>query len=416
MPLPATLIADLQSLLPPAAVVADPAHLPAYGTDFWAPRGVPGVVVRPQSPTDVCTTLRFAATHGLPVVPRAAGTNIGAGFLPTPDRLLLDLRSLNRILAIDVERREAVVEPGVLNGTLQAHLAPFGLCFSPDPASAPIATIGGNIAENAGGPHCLKYGVTVHHVASLACALPDGALVRFRADDPGPDLLGLLIGSEGTLGVVTEATLRLRPLPAVTHTLLAVFDHAEAATAAVSATLAAGILPAALEFFDQAAARLFEAFAPSGYPTDAAALLLVDLEGSAADVAQERPRVEALLASSAREIRRAEDAVTRAALWRGRLQAGQALQASGWDYVICDTTVPRPAIPAMQQAATAIAQQHGLRLLTQGHAGDGNIPPSAALPSPERPAGGGGARRGRCAHRRRPRPRGHADGRTWRGQ
>lgn len=375
MAITAGLVADLRAALSAGALVTAAGELPAYGHDWWAQRGVPGVAVRAASAEDVAATLRYAAQHGVAVVPRAAGTNVSAGFLPTPECILLDLRTLNRVLSIDPERREAVVQPGVINGALNRDLAPLGLHFSPDPASAAFSSIGGNIAENAGGPHCLKYGVTVHHVNGIEAVLTGGDRIRLGAGDTGPDLLGVLIGSEGTLAIVTEATLSLRPLPPVTRTLFAIFDDAEAAAEAVSATIAAGVIPAALEYCDGSAATMFEEYAPAGYPTDAAAVLLVDLDGEADEVARDLAATEAILRRGAREVRRSDDEATRAGLWRGRLQGAQALISSGRGYFICDTTVPRERIPAMQRAVTAIAARHKLLIPTLGHAGDGNIHP-----------------------------------------
>jgi len=369
---------DLAPMLSPGALITDPRLLPEYGRDFWAQRGIPGAVVRPHHTEDVVATLRFAQERGIPVVPRAAGTNIGAGFLPAPDRVLLDLRAMNRVLHLDPERRLATVQPGLLNGALQEQLAPLGLCYSPDPASAPLSSIGGNIAENAGGPHCLKYGVTFHHVTGVECVLPGGRVVQLNADDSGPDLLGVLIGSEGTLAVVTEARLALRPLPPVIRTLLAVFDRAEDAAEAVSAIIAAGVAPAALEFFDRAAVALFESHQPTGYPMDAEALILVDVDGTADQVTHELPLVEAELRRHAREVRRADTPEARAALWRGRLHAGQAKADSAYDYFIGDTTVPRHQIPAMLCAIQAVADHWNLPILTLGHAGDGNLHPTIA--------------------------------------
>jgi len=366
---------DLRPLLSPDALVTDAAALPAYGHDFWTQRGTPGIVVRAARAEDVIATLRYAAACGIPVVARAAGTNVSAGFLPTPERIMLDLRPMHRVLTIDTERREAVVQPGVINGDLNARLAPLGFCFSPDPGSAAISSIGGNIAENAGGMHCLKYGVTDDHVVAVACALIGGDMMRFAADDTGPDLLGLLIGSEGTLGIVTEATVALRPLPAVTRTLLAVFDDADDAAAAVSATIAAGIIPAAMEFFDRPAVGFFDAFSPSGYPKEGEAFLLIDLDGSAGEVAEEMADLEPILRRGARTVHRADDEAARAALWKPRIEGALALVASGRGFFICDTTVPRERIPEMQRAVVAIGQRSGLQMLTLGHAGDGNIHP-----------------------------------------
>jgi len=369
---------DLARVLSSGALITDPRVLPEYGRDFWAQRGIPGAVVRPSRTEDVVATLQFAQERGIPVVPRAAGTNIGAGFLPASDRLLLDLRAMHRVLHLDPERRLVTVQPGLLNGALQEQLVPLGLCYSPDPASAPLSSIGGNIAENAGGPHCLKYGVTFHHVAGIECVLPGGRVMQLNAEDDGPDLLGVLIGSEGTLAVVTEARLALRPLPPVIRTLLAAFDRAEDAAEAVSAIIAAGVVPAALEFFDRAAVALFESHEPTGYPTDADALILVDVDGSAEEVAHELPLVEAELRRHAREVRRADTPQARAALWRGRLHAGQAKADSACDYFIGDTTVPRQQIPAMLRAIRAVAERRQLHILTLGHAGDGNLHPTIA--------------------------------------
>jgi glycolate oxidase len=290
----ASIAADLRARIS-GSLVTDPDLLPGFGEDFLENRGTPAVVVRPAHAEDVSATLRYAAERGIALVPRAAGTNVAAAFLPTPERIMLDLRGLNRILVVDHQARRAVVQPGVINGDLNAHLATHGLFYAPDPASAAISSIGGNLATNAGGIHCLKYGVTVHHVQAATWVLPDGHTLSFDAADAGPDLPGVLIGSEGTLGIVTEATVRLTPIPAVTRTLLAVFDRTEDAVEAVSATIAAGLVPAAMEYWERAVTEIIEAYEPTGYPTDAAAILLVDLDGDLETVADELRRVAAIL-------------------------------------------------------------------------------------------------------------------------
>ena len=375
MPISESMIRDLHARVSPGAVVADRAAVVDAGRDFWSQRGIPGVVVRACSVHDVAATLQFAQASGIAVVPRGAGTNVGGGFLPTEERILLDLREMNRVLRIDPEERIALVEPGLLNGALQDQLEPYGLCFSPDPASARLSSIGGNIAENSGGPHCLKHGVTVHHVAEVDCVLMGGDVVRLGADDRGPDLLGVTIGSEGTLAVVTQARLRLRPLPAATSSLLAVFDDVEAAIEAVSAILNAGVIPAALEFMDHTRCQVADTMAPTGYPIDAGAILLIDLEGSEADVEAQMVSIEPRLRRRAREVRRADDPQARATLWRGRLQIGQAILTSGRAFYIGDTTVPRERIPLMQRAVRVLAERYRLDVFTTGHAGDGNIHP-----------------------------------------
>jgi FAD/FMN-containing dehydrogenase len=304
-----SITSDLTRYLSHGALLSDPTELPAYGSDFWGQRGTPGVVVRAAHTQDIVETLRYAAARGIPVIPRAAGTNGSAGFLPTSASILLDLRRLNRVRHIDPELREAIVEPGVLNGDLQAQLAPLGFRYSPDPASAPISTIGGNIAENAGGPRCLKYGVTFHHVHGVECVLANGDMLQLNALDTGPDLLGVIIGSEGTLGVVTQARLKLSPLPQATRTLLASFDQPEKAVTLVSSILATGILPATIEYLDQQAIRLFESYAPTGYPLDAA-VLIIDVDGSPEEVEHDIAAIEHIVRVTAREVRRAEDEAT----------------------------------------------------------------------------------------------------------
>lgn len=369
------LVADLRQVLAPGMVIMEPEDLLVSGQDFRGQRGLPDVVVRPHDAAEVVATLRYAADHGVPVIPRAAGTNFAASFLPNPEQILLDLRAMHRVLRVDPERGEVAVQPGVINGDLNAQLVPLGLCYSPDPASSPISSLGGNIATNAGGPRCLKYGVTFHHVSALECVLMGGDTLRLRADDAGPDLLGVVIGSEGTLGIATEATLRLRPLPEETRTLLAVFGDASAAAQAVFTILATGVVPAALEYADAAAIAMFDHYAPTGYPAGAGALLLVDLDGTAEEVASDLSVVEAVLQQASRDVRRADDASTRAELWRGRLHAAHAIVATGQQSLTCDTTVPPSRIPALHQAITTIAQHHHLAIPTLGHAGDGNLHP-----------------------------------------
>ena len=373
----AALAHDLQGLIGAQPLVTDPAELPAYGEDFLENRGTPGVVVRPTRAEEVAAIMRYAAERGIAVVPRAAGTNVAAAFLPTPERIMLDFRWMNRVRSVDPERRLAVVEPGVINGDLNASLSTLGLFYAPDPASAAMSTIGGNLATNAGGLHCLKYGVTVHHVQAATWVLPDGQVLHLDADGPGADLLGVLIGSEGTLGAVTEATLRLTPIPPLTRTLLGVFDRTEDAVEAVSATIAAGLLPAAMEYWERAVTEIIEAYDPTGYPTDAAALVLVDLDGSADEVAEDLSRVETILSRTAREVFRADDELTRTALWRGRRNAAPALTSGGRRVYFGDITVPRECLPGIERWIPAIAARRGLTIVNVGHIGDGNFHPTA---------------------------------------
>lgn len=370
----AALIADLRRLVGGAAVLTDAEAVTAAGTDFVGPRGAFGAVLRPGSAAQVAAVLDFAAVRGLAVAPRAAGTNLCGGFVPGPESLALDMSAMSRLLEVDVEARRAVVEPGLLNGDLQAALAPHGLCFSPDPASAPISTVGGNIAENAGGPGCLKYGVTFHHVAAVDVALTDGRVLTL-GDGDAADLLGVVIGSEGTLGVITRAILRLRPVATDRWTALAAFDTVEAAAAAASAVIAAGIVPSALEFCDARQVELCEAIRPSGYPREAAAILFAEVDGSAEEVAADALAMEAALRRFDPEIRVAATPAERTALWAGRLAAAHAYRATGKRFFICDVSVPRQRFPAMISRARTIAANLGLDLATVAHAGDGNVHP-----------------------------------------
>ncbi|HET7664729.1 MAG TPA: FAD-binding protein, partial [Mycobacterium sp.] len=331
---------DLRRLIGSDAVLTDEAARIAAGTDFVTQRGVPVAVARPTSSDQVAALLRYATGHGMAIVPRGAATNLCAAIAPGDDALVLDLAGMARILDIDVGARRAVVEPGVVNADLKAAAAPHHLGYAPDPASAPISTIGGNVAANAGGPACIKYGVTFHHVRALDVALADGRVITL-SDDDEIDLLGVVIGSEGILGVVTRAVLNLTPIPAARWTALASFDRVEEAAHAVSEIIAAGILPAALELCDKRAIDIMEAYLPSGYPTDKAAMLIVELDGAADDVARDTPALEHILRRCDRGLRTAADEKERAALWAGRLATGFAVRAVGKEYYICDSTVPR---------------------------------------------------------------------------
>jgi glycolate oxidase len=369
------LVADLRRLIGADLVLTDEAACVAAGTDFVTRRGVPGAVARPVSGEQVAALVGFAAERGVGVVARGAGTNLAAGMAPNDDSLVLDLTGMDRILDIDAQSRRAIVEPGVINADLKSAVAPAGLAYAPDPASTPISTIGGNIAENAGGPGCIKYGVTFHHVVALEVALADGRLVTFRDDDE-VDLLGVMIGSEGTLGVVTRATLNLLPLPAARWTALAAFDRVEDAALTVSEIIAAGILPAALEICDRRTIELCEAYLPCGYPTDREAILFAELDGDPDEVARDAADLERVLRRWHPDLRTAANDEERAALWAGRLAAIHAFKATGKEVFICDVTVPRKQLPEMVERARQIAASLGLDVATVGHAGDGNLHPT----------------------------------------
>ncbi|MCV6975247.1 FAD-binding protein [Mycobacterium bourgelatii] len=362
----------------PDAVLTDADALTERGRDYWGFGGVPGVALRPASRTEVVSVLRIAAAHHIPVVTRGGASNCSAGMMAAPDLVMLDMSAMNRVLAVDPDARTARVEAGVINADLQQQLLQYGLCFSPDPVSAPLSTVGGNIIENAGGPHALKYGVTYNHVHAVELALSDGTVVNLSADDDGPDLLGVIIGSEGTLGIVTEATVALRPIAPVTHSLMGSFASAHDAADAVADIIGTGTVPAALEWLDRAGIAGLQAFTDTGYPTDVDAIVLVDVDGTAEEVERDAATVEKVLRRKSIEVRVATDDRARERLWYGRLHAPDAVVRSGHDYFIGDVTVPRNRIPEMQEAIQQAATRHSDGLLfiaVAGHAGDGDLHP-----------------------------------------
>lgn len=360
-------------------VIVDEDTVAERGHDYWGVGGTAALVVRPRSRADIAAILRTASAHGLAVVPRGGASNCSGGMVPAHGQVLLDLSNLDRILEVDVENRRARVEPGVVNAVLQEHLAPHGLCFSPDPVSAQLATVGGNLIENAGGPHALKYGVTYNHIVAAEVALMNGATVTLRADDDGPDLLGVVIGSEGTLAVVMEVTVALRPIAEVTHSLMGAFATARQAADTISAIITTGVVPAAVEWLDRDGIAGLQQFYDTGYPLDADSIVLIDMDGSAEEVARDQAIVERVLRERATEVRVAESPAERAALWYGRLHAPDSVVQSGKGFFIGDVTVPRDRIPEMQQAIQATAARHrdGLLFIAVcGHAGDGDLHPT----------------------------------------
>jgi glycolate oxidase len=367
------------ALARPDAVVTDRDTLTAKGHDYWGFGGTPGLLLRPNSREEVVAVLRIAAAHGIHVVTRGGGSNCSGAMMPSPDRVMLDLSMMDRVLDIDPTARTARVQPGIINADLQQHLAPHGLCFSPDPVSAHLATVGGNIIENAGGPHALKYGVTYNHVLAAEVVLADGTVMHLNADAEGPDLLGVLIGSEGTLGILTEATVALRPIAPVTRSLMGSFATAHDAAETISAIIRTGTVPAAVEWLDRAGIAGLERFADSGYPTDVDAIVLIDVDGTSEQVDRDTAIVEQVLRRTAVEVRRADDEDARAKLWHGRLHLFDAVVGSGKGFFIGDVTVPRQHIPDMQEAIQAAAIRHSDALLfiaVTGHAGDGDLHPT----------------------------------------
>jgi glycolate oxidase subunit GlcD len=342
-------------------------------------------VVLPGTRDELIAIVRTLHDAAVPWVARGAGTGLSGGALAT-DSVLVVLTRLNRILSLDPLRRRAVVEPGVINARLSEAALPFGLHYAPDPSSQSACTLGGNVAENAGGPHCLKYGVTTNHVMALDVLRSDGTLARLgspQGEAWGPDLVGLFVGSEGMFGIALTITLRLEPLPPAIRTLLADFATIRGASEAVSAIIARGIVPAALEMMDQACIRAVEAsiFA-AGYPIDAGAILLVELDGQEAAVAAESEEVERLLtAHGARGVRAASSPAERARLWQGRKKAFGAAGRIAPDLLVQDAVVPRSVLPEILERIGSIGRRYELTISNVFHAGDGNLHPNISYDS-----------------------------------
>jgi glycolate oxidase len=373
-------LAQLAAIRPPLDIIADDERLKPFETDaFIAHRETPLAAVIVDSEEQVRDVVRVCAAAGVPIVSRGAGTGISGGSIPRRDGLLLVLARMRRVLALDPEGRTATLEPGVRNLHISELAQPHGLFYAPDPASQVICSIGGNVAENAGGVHCLKYGLTTHNVIGLRVVDADGEMLELggRAlDCAGYDLLALMNGSEGNLGVITQVTVRLVPLPERTETVLAAFGGVRAAAAAVGDIIGAGIVPAALEMMDRIVIEACERFMALGLPVGADALLLCEVDGSAEEAAEALARVRTLLeAAGATEVRVAEDSAERERLWKSRKGAFAALATILPDYYTIDGTIPRRCLPDVLDYVYELAREYGMIVGNVFHAGDGNIHP-----------------------------------------
>jgi glycolate oxidase subunit GlcD len=379
------LIEGLGRIVGPKWVRHRRAELRTYTMDGLPTReSYPGVVVMPGTAAQVREIVRLLHLTDVPFVARGAGTGLSGGAVADPDAVLVALTRMNRILSVDRARRRAVVEPGVVNARLSEAVAPLGLYYVPDPSSQSACTVGGNVAENAGGPHCLKYGVTTNHIVQLEVVLPDGSEIRLgspHGEPWGPDLVGLFVGSEGMFGIATAITVRLEPLPPSIRTMLADFPTVRAASEAVSSVIATGIVPAAMEMMDRACVAAVEAsIYAAGYPTDAAAVLLVELDGQADAVAAEADMVQAiLLERGARAVRSASTPADRARLWQGRKKAFGAMGRIAPDLAVQDAVVPRSALPDIMDRIAEIRDRHALSISNVFHAGDGNLHPNISF-------------------------------------
>jgi len=368
---------ELRRIVGKENVRTDPETLRVYGYDASLEKGMPDAVVFPANTEEVARVVQLASRYAVPYVPRGSGTCLSGGPVPHRGGLVLEFSRMNRVLEIDPRDRSAWVEAGVFNLQLQQALKPFGFTFAPDPASQKVSTLGGNVAENAGGPHCLKYGVTSHHVLAAEVVWPDGSIEWVDPSSHGYDLLGLLIGSEGTLGVVTSLRVKVIPLPERVETLLAIFDSLLDAANAVSGIIAAGILPATLEMMDRTTIQVVEDSMAVGYPRDSEAVLVIEVDGPSEGLTDE---VEAIVRicrqHGVRDIRVARDARERDLLWAGRRGAYGAMTRIQPSTMVADGTVPRTQLPAVLRRVSEIAQKYELIVGNLLHAGDGNLHPN----------------------------------------
>ena len=379
-----TLVGDLEHALAPERVLSKPLELTLFARDASVIEGRAGVVCFPLDTPEVQAAVRIARRHGRPIVPRGSGTGLAGGAVPVAPEgvappVVISTSKMDRILEIDVDDRVAWVQPGVLNLDLTRAAAPHGLHFAPDPSSQQSCSVGGNVANNSGGPHCLLYGVTTAHVLALEVVLPDGELVMLggvEADAPGYDLRGAFVGSEGTMGIATRIAVRLTPNPPAVRTLLADFVTPDAAAAAVSGVIAAGIVPAALEMMDARITQAVEDYVHAGFPRDAGAVLLIEVDGLAAGVDAAVAEIDTIMrAHGARTVRVAADEAERALLWKGRKSAFGAIARIAPNYYLHDAVVPRTKLVAVLAQVYEIAARHDLMVMNVFHAGDGNLHP-----------------------------------------
>jgi glycolate oxidase len=374
------IVGALRAIAGDDAVIARPSELKVYECDgYTLEKRIPEVVVLPRSTEEVARIVRLLHEEDIAFVPRGAGTGLSGGCLPVNAPVTIGTSRMTRIVEVDYVNQRAVVEAGVVNLRITNAVQQRGLCYAPDPSSQQACTIGGNVAENSGGPHTLKYGVTTNHVLGVELVLPNGEIVHLGGaveDVPGYDLTGLVVGAEGTFGIVTQATLRLVRQPEAWKTLLGIFESVDDATATVSGIIAAGMIPAALEMMDQLIVEAVEAAFHFGFPTDAGAVLIVELDGLAAGLDQQVQRiVEICRANRVRAVRVAKDEAERAALWKSRKRAFGAVGRLAPNYCTQDGVVPRTKVPDILRRITEIGQRYHLRIGNVFHAGDGNIHP-----------------------------------------
>lgn len=378
--LPRALLSQLQQIVGEKNLLTSPAAKLAYECDAYSlSREWPSAVVLPKDTQEVIAVVKACHAHKVPIIPRGAGTSLAGGTIPVQGGVVVALTRMNRILEVNLRERFAVVEPGVVNLRLSEHLRGSGFHYAPDPSSQGACTIGGNVATNSGGPHTLKYGVTVNHVLGLELVLPDGKLLQVGGPVPsfgGYDLTGLIVGAEGTFGLCTKIWVRLTQDPQGYRTLLGIFETIEDASRSVGAILSAGVVPAAIEMMDALIVKAVEAAFHFGFPQDAAAVLIVELDGFEAGLDRASQRVEEILrGQNAREVRSAQTAEERANLWKSRKRAFGAVGRLAPSYCCQDGVVPRRKIPEMMRLISDVSRRYSLPIANVFHAGDGNLHP-----------------------------------------
>lgn len=377
---PDKFLSDLSQIYPAERFLTQPAQLTPYESDaLTAYRVRPLAVVLPVTQNEVIETVRLCGRYQIPFVARGSGTSLSGGSLPVEGGIVIALNRLDRILRIDPENRIAVVEAGVVNLDVSAAAQPYGLYYAPDPSSQPICTIGGNLAFNSGGAHCLKFGMTSNHVLGIKAVLPDGEVVQLgdeSLEGIGPDLVGLFVGSEGLFGIALEVILRLMPKPEIFKTVLASYSSLEGAGNAVSQVVASGLLPGAMEMMDELAIQAAEAAVQANYPPGATALLIVEIDGEKNQVDEEFEQLMGVIESSgAQEIRVAQDDADRARIWKGRKSAFSAVGRLSPDYIVQDGVVPRSRLGETLAEIERLSKQYNVRVANVFHAGDGNLHP-----------------------------------------
>jgi len=376
--MPASLLKELRKLVGRENVLDGIVDLQTYEYDAWGERSLPRAVVFVHSTAETAAVVKLLAREEVPFVPRGSGTGVSGGSLALDGAVVIEMSRMNKLLEIDLPNLCAVVQPGIFTWDVSTALAPYGYYYAPDPASQKASSIGGNVAENAGGPHCLKYGVTTNHVLGLEVVLPDGEVVWLGGKNPGPglDLTGVFVGSEGTLGIVTAAILRILKLPETVKTMLAVFASIEDAGNVVSAIVAAGLTPATLEMMDHRTIVAVEDALACGYPREAGAILIIEVDGLRDGMDDVAERIAAICREhGALEVRVAQDEAERATLWKGRQGTFPSITRLAPNYMSLDGTVPRTMLPEMLRRVEALACSYGLEVYCVLHAGDGNLHP-----------------------------------------